>query len=166
MRPGLSPARLNVSGGAFEQLLGFAFEFETRVLIGLGARQRGDALHEIENRFRRPPLLRQHHLDDLAGLTFREAAPAKKCFAVVILTSDDPLACRLDAGDEGRRRGIGKAGQRGRCLKRKPLGGKLRVPDGDFLEILGAPEIAIGADGPEIERGDAERLRSTSEFQA
>lgn len=59
-----------MSGSALEQLLRFAFEFETRVLMGLGARQRGDALHEIEDRFRWPSLFRQDHLDDFAGLAF------------------------------------------------------------------------------------------------
>lgn len=46
---------MNMSGGALQQLLRFAFEFEARVLVGFRARQRGDALHEIEDRFRRPP---------------------------------------------------------------------------------------------------------------
>ncbi len=42
----------------------------------------------------------------------------------------------------------------------KTLRGKFRMPDRDFLEILDAPKIAVHADGPEIKRGDAERLRS------
>jgi hypothetical protein len=37
------------SGGALQQLLGFAFKVEARVLMGLGAGERGDTLHEIEN---------------------------------------------------------------------------------------------------------------------
>jgi hypothetical protein len=96
----LSPVRLNVSGGALQQLLGLSFELETRVLIGLGARQCGDPLYEIEDRFRRPPLFRQDHLNHLAGLAFREAAPTQDALTVVILARDDPFACRLDAGDE------------------------------------------------------------------
>lgn len=39
------------------------------------------------------------------------------------------------------------------------LRGEFRMPDGDFLEVLDTPKIAIHADRPEIERGDAERLR-------
>ena len=66
----------------------------------------------------------------------------------------------LDTGDERRGRGIGKARQRGCRLMRETLRGELGMPDGDFLEILDAPEIAVHADGAEIERGDAERLRS------
>jgi len=40
---------LRGSGGAIEQLLGLAFELEPRVLVGLVARDGGDALDEIED---------------------------------------------------------------------------------------------------------------------
>src|SRR6185312_16627934 len=36
----------------------------------------------------------------------------------------------------------------------------LAVPDGDLLEPLDAPEVAVHADGAEIEGSDAERLRA------
>jgi hypothetical protein len=34
------------------------------------------------------------------------------------------------------------------------------MPDADLLEVLDAPEIAVLADGAEIEARDAERLRA------
>lgn len=37
--------------------------------------------------------------------------------------------------------------------------GVFRVPDGNLLEVLDAPEIAVPADRAQIEAGDAERLR-------
>src|SRR5712692_11269587 len=42
----------------------------------------------------------------------------------------------------------------------KTLCGKFGMSNRDLLKILDTPEIAIHAHRPEIERGDAERLRS------
>src|SRR6056297_3197542 len=37
-------------------------------------------------------------------------------------------------------------------------GGVFRMPDGDLLEILDAPEVAVLADRAQVEAGDAERF--------
>ena len=42
-------ARLVLSGCALQQLPGLALQLKAGVLMGLGAGERGDALHEIEN---------------------------------------------------------------------------------------------------------------------
>ncbi len=42
---------LPMSGGALQQVLGLALYVEARILIGLGAGECGDALHEIEDAF-------------------------------------------------------------------------------------------------------------------
>lgn len=80
----------------------------------LGASVRCHALHKIEDAFRRAAFLLQNGLDDLAGLGLAEPALAQEGFAVVIGAGNDTLPRRLDAGDEWRGRGIGKARQRGR----------------------------------------------------
>jgi hypothetical protein len=64
------------SGGTFKQLLRLAFEFEPFVLMGLSPCQRGDPLHEIENRFRWSALLVEDSFDDLSGFNLRETATA------------------------------------------------------------------------------------------
>jgi hypothetical protein len=43
-------------------------------------------------------------------------------------------------------------------LMGEALGRELRMPDGDFLKSLDAPQVAVLADGAEIEGGDAEGL--------
>src|SRR5579883_3128085 len=52
------------SGGAVEQPLGLLLQFEPGVLVLLVARQGGNPLHEIKDRFGRLALLPQHRLDD------------------------------------------------------------------------------------------------------
>ena len=78
---------------------------------------------------------------------------------------NDPLPRGLDPGDERRGRRIGKARQGWCRLMRETLRGEFGMPDGDFLEILDAPKIAVHADRAEIKRGNAERLDPTSLFQ-
>ena len=126
----------------------------------LGAGNRGDALHEIEHAFRRAAFLVQNGRNDFRRLGLGEAALAQEALPLLVLAGDDPFPRRPDAGDEGRGRGVGEARQRGRRLMGEALRGELAVPDGDLLEIFDAPEIAVHADGAEIERGDAERLRA------
>src|SRR5690606_16608396 len=63
-----------------------------------------------------------------------------------------------DALDEGRGRGLGEAGQRRGGLMREAGGSVFRVADGDLLEVLDAPEVAVLAYRPQVEAGDAERL--------
>ena len=60
-------AALDVSG-AFQQSLRPALKLQTRVLMRLAARKRGDPLHEIEQAFRRAAFLMQDGLDDLRRL--------------------------------------------------------------------------------------------------
>lgn len=91
----------------------------------------------VEDRLGRPPLLRQDHLDHLAGLALGKAAPTQEHFTLILPARDDPFAGRLDAGDEGCGRGVGEAGQRRCCLVCEALRRKLRVPDGDLLEVFG-----------------------------
>ena len=68
----------------------------------LGAGERRDALHEIEDAFRRAAFLVQHCLDDLRRLGLGEPALAQEAFAVLVGAGDDPFARGLDAGDERR----------------------------------------------------------------
>src|SRR6266436_230891 len=102
----------------------------------------------------------QHGLDDLRRLRFGETALTQKALAVLIATGDDPLPRRLDPGDERRGRGIGETRERRCRLVSKTLCGKFGMPDRDLLKILDTPEITVHAHRPEIERSDAERLRS------
>src|SRR6185437_8231840 len=48
------------SGGAIQQLLRLCLHIEAGILVRLVTRDRRDALHEIEDAFRRSALLRQH----------------------------------------------------------------------------------------------------------
>ena len=61
----------------------------------------GDALHEIEDAFRRAAFLRQHCIDHLACLGLREAAATQELGAIVVVTRHDSLAGGFDAIDEG-----------------------------------------------------------------
>ena len=90
----------------------------------------------------------------------REAALAQEVGPVLVVAGDDPLPRRLDAVDEGSGEELAKLRQRRRRLLREARGGVFRMPDGDLLEILDAPEIAVLAHGAEVEARDAERLRA------
>ena len=90
----------------------------------------------------------------------REAALAQELGAVLVGAGDDLRTRRLDAVDERRGAGIGESRQRRHRLVREARGGVFRVADGDLLEVLDAPEIAVLADGAEIEARHAERLRA------
>ena len=58
----------------------------------LVARDRRDALHEVEDALRLAAFLGQYGLDDLRRLGFREAALAQELGAIVVIAGDDPLA--------------------------------------------------------------------------
>ena len=66
------------------------------------ARDGGDALHEIEDAFRRAAFLRQHRVDHLGCLGLGEAAATQKLGAILVTACDDLFAGGLDAVDEGR----------------------------------------------------------------
>jgi hypothetical protein len=80
--------------------------------------------------------------------------------AVLVRARDDLLLGGLDAGDEGRRRGIGETGQGWRGFVREARRGVFGVPNGDLLKVLDAPQVAIHGNRAQVERGDAERLRA------
>src|SRR5712672_863008 len=54
------------SGGVIQELLRLRLHVQTGILMRLVARDGGDALHEIEDTFRRPSFLRQHRVDHSA----------------------------------------------------------------------------------------------------
>src|SRR5467141_1260133 len=101
-------AWLVLSGGSLQQFPGLALQLKAGVLMGLGAGERRDALHEIEDALGPPMFFAQHGLDDLRRLRFGETALAQKALAVLVATGDDPLPRRLDPGDERGGRGIGE----------------------------------------------------------
>ena len=103
MRLCASPAFRN-SGCPVEQLLGTRLEIEPRVLLGLVARDCGDALHEVEDALGLAAFLSQDGLDDLRRLGFGEAALAQEVAAVLVGAGDDLFPRRSDAVDEGERR--------------------------------------------------------------
>jgi hypothetical protein len=114
--------------------------------VRLAAGQRGDPLHEIEDRFGRTAFLGEHRLDDLAGFGFREAAMAKEVAAFVIGAGDNAFARGLDTIDERLRGRIGEVQQGGCRFVGEPVGGVFAVADRDFLEIFDAPQIPVLAD--------------------
>ena len=69
-------------------------------------------------------------------------------------------ASRPDHVDERHRRGVGEGQQRRGGLVREARRGVLRMPDGDLLEVLDAPEIAVLADRPQVEARHPEGLRA------
>src|SRR5689334_3155076 len=91
-----------------------------------------------------------HGLDDSSRLGLGEAALAQEVRTVVIRAGHNALPSRLDAGDEGRRARIGEALQSGGRLMGEARRRVLAVADGDFLEILDAPEVPVLAHRPEI----------------
>lgn len=129
----------------FEELSGLGFQFEAAVLMGLCPGERGYALHEIIDGFRRPAFLGKHRLNNLCGFRLREAAPAQERLAILLLARNDPFARRLDAGDEMRRRGVREMFERWRRLMGKPGTGEFRVTDVDLFEILDAPKASVRA---------------------
>ncbi len=148
------------SGSRLQQLLGARLHGEPRILLRLGPRDRRNALDEVEHALGQTAFFGQHRLDDLAGLRLGEAALAQEISAVLIAARDDPLACGADALDEGLRRGVGEVGERWRRFMREAVGGIFGMPDTDPLEVLDAPQVAVLADGAEIETRDTECLRA------
>jgi len=59
-----------------------------------GARECGDALHEVEDGGRRMPFLAQYRCQDRRGLGLAEAATAKERLAVLVGARDDRRARR------------------------------------------------------------------------
>lgn len=117
--------------------------------------ERGDALHEVEYTLGRPTFFREHRLDDFAGFGLGETATAQEGLAIIVVARDNTFTRRPDAGNEGRWRGIGETRQCGCRLMREALGRKFRVPDGDLLEILRAPKISVGTNGPQVKAGNS-----------
>src|SRR6185437_16346274 len=72
------------SGCPVEQLLRARLQVEPGVLVGLVARDGGDALHEVKDALRFAPFLGQNRLDDLSRLGLREAALAQELAAVIV----------------------------------------------------------------------------------
>ena len=89
------------SGGAIQELLRLRLHVQAGILMRLVARDGGDALHEIEDAFRRAAFLRQHRVDHLGCLGLGEAAATQKLGAILVAACHDPLAGGLDAVDEG-----------------------------------------------------------------
>ncbi len=122
-------------------------------------------MDEVEDALRRAAFLGQNRLDDPPRLCLREPALAEEVLTVLVRPRDDLLARRADAVDKGRGRGLGETAQRRSGLVGEAGGGVFRVPDGDLLEVLDAPKVAVLADRAQVETGDAERLDAASKFQ-
>src|SRR3546814_11791840 len=90
----------------FEELAGLALGIEPAVLVGLGAGEGGDALHEVVDALGRTAFLAEHGCDDLGGLGLGKAPLAQEILAIFVLPGDDALARRLDAVHAAHRRGI------------------------------------------------------------
>src|SRR3546814_14190173 len=88
-----------------EQPGGLAFELEPRVLVRLVARERGDALNEIEDRRGRVPLFVKHGGDDPVGLAFRQPRLPQERQPTFIATPAHLPPSGLDPAPEGRGRG-------------------------------------------------------------
>src|SRR3546814_19231163 len=65
------------------------FEIEARVLVRQLAGERGDPLHEIEDRRGRMPFLLQHAPDDPLAFALREAALAQETMPTLVGVRDD-----------------------------------------------------------------------------
>src|SRR5579872_4322613 len=89
------------SGHAIQELLRLCLHVEASILMRLVARDGRDALHEVEDAFRGPALLRQHRFYHPGCLGFGEAAATQKLGAILVAMRHDPLARSLDAADEG-----------------------------------------------------------------
>src|SRR5579872_1704177 len=145
-------------GHSVEQLLRSGLEIEPRILMGLVTGNCSDALHEVEDALGLAALLGEYRLDDLRGLRFPKAALAQEFGSLIIGARDDALARGLDAIDEGHWRGVGKPRERRRRLMGKPGGRIFRVTNGDLLEILDTPEIAVLANRAKVKARYPERL--------
>lgn len=110
-------------------------------MLGLAAREGGDALDEVEHRLGWTPFLGEYGVDDLGGLGLPEPAFPQEIGAIPVRTRDDAFSRLPDAVDEWQRRGIGEPGQRRCRLVREAVGGVFTVPDADLLEILDAPRL-------------------------
>ncbi len=142
MSNGLSPAGLM---HPVEQLLGLALHVEPGVLMRLGPRERGDALNEIEDRFRWAAFLGEDGLDDPAGFSLGESARPEEILPVFVAAGDNSLPRGLDAVDERLRRGIGKVQQRRFGFMGKAVRGIFAVANADLLEVLHPPSTPCSA---------------------
>ena len=131
----------------------------------LAARDGGDALHEIKNAFGWAPLFGQHGVDHFGRLALAEAPLAKEVGPVLVAARHYLLTGGADAVDEGGGRALGEPGQCRRRLAREAAGGELRVADGDLLEILHTPEIAVLAHARRKNDAMPSVLAPTSLFQ-
>src|SRR3546814_1843070 len=66
----------------FEELAGLALGIEPAVLVGLGAGEGGDALHEVVDALGRTAFLAEHGCDDLGGLGLGKAPLAQEILAI------------------------------------------------------------------------------------
>lgn len=126
-----------------QQNLRLPFHHQPRILLRLRPGDRCDPLHEVEDALGRAAFLGQHSLDDPPRLRLREPALTEEVLPVLARPCDDLLSRRAYAADEGRGRGLGEAAEyRGRFIA-KAERGMFRVPGGNLLEILDAPETTV-----------------------
>src|SRR3546814_10927531 len=71
-----------MSVDGFEELAGLALGIEPAVLVGLGAGEGGDALHEVVDALGRTAFLAEHGCDDLGGLGLGKAPLAQEILAI------------------------------------------------------------------------------------
>ena len=96
-----NPVRRGSGRCPVEQLLGTGFEIEPSVLVRLIARDRSDALDEVENGLGLAAFLGEHRLDDLRRLGLAEAALPQKLGPILVGARDYPVTGLGDAVDEG-----------------------------------------------------------------
>ena len=136
---------------ALHQFLRLALHVEAGILLGLVPRHGRNPLHEIEDAGRGMAFLRQYTLDDLRSLRPGESTLAQEIAAIFVGTGDNAFACGPDAFDKGTGRRIGEAGEGRGGLVGEARSGIFAVTDRDLLEILNAPQIAVLANGPQVE---------------
>ena len=76
--------------------------------MGFVARNRRDALYEVEDALRLAAFLSEDRFDDLGRLRLAEPAFAQEFDPILVSPSDDPFSRGLNAVDERRGRGVGK----------------------------------------------------------
>src|SRR3546814_17883040 len=94
-----------MSVDGFEELAGLALGIEPAVLVGLGAGEGGDALHDVVDALGRTAFLAEHGCDDLGGLGLGKAPLAQEILAILDLPGSEAPARTLDSvtrPEEGR----------------------------------------------------------------
>src|SRR4029450_13703232 len=108
------------SGGPIEEFFRPRLEVEPGILMGFVARNRRDALYEVEDALRLAAFLSEYRFDDLGRLRLAEPTFAQEFGPVVVGARNDALARGLDAVDERHRRGVGEASKRRRRFMGEP----------------------------------------------